>query len=121
MDTISSVAAYAVANTQERIGTEVGIRVMKMAQDEDGSRVLMIKLPFVLDQKVELYTRKDDLTLQVGAFKKSITLPHSMAGKKVLEANLEEGWLKVRFEGEELGKGKAGRRGRGRKAPRKAS
>jgi len=94
---------------------------MKMAQDEDGSRVLMIKLPFVLDQKVELYTRKDDLTLQVGAFKKSITLPHSMAGKKVLEANLEEGWLKVRFEGEELGKGKASRRGRGRKASRKAS
>ncbi|OGS42277.1 MAG: arsenical pump-driving ATPase [Euryarchaeota archaeon RBG_16_62_10] len=93
---------------------------MKMFQEDDGTSVLAIKLPFVLDQKVELYTRKDDLTLQVGAFKKSIALPHSMANRKVLGADLEQGWLRVRFEGEELGKGKNRKGRRGRKAPGKA-
>lgn len=93
---------------------------MRMFQEPDGTSVLAIKLPFVLDQKVELYTRKDDLTLQVGAFKKSIALPHSMANRKILGADLEQGWLRVRFEGEELGKGKGRKGRRGRKAPGKA-
>jgi arsenite-transporting ATPase len=94
---------------------------MKMYDEEDGNSVLAIKMPFELNQKVELYTRKDDLVLQLGAFKKSITLPHSMANKKVLGADLENGWLKVRFEGEHVPKKKSRRRFGGRKTPRKAS
>jgi hypothetical protein len=34
MDPIAAVAAYSVAASQEKVGTEVGIRVMKMANDE---------------------------------------------------------------------------------------
>ena len=93
---------------------------MKM-YDEEGRSVLAIKLPFPMDQKLELYTRKDDLTLQVGAFKKSITLPHSMTNKKVLGADMDEGWLKIRFEGEKVAKRKVGKGRRGRKAARKTS
>jgi len=93
---------------------------MKM-YDEDGSSVLAIKLPFPMDQKLELYTRKDDLTLQVGAFKKSITLPHSMTNKNILGAKMEEGWLRIRFEGEKVAKRKGGKGRRGRKAAGKAS
>ena len=93
---------------------------MKM-YDEDGSSVLAIKLPFPMDQKLELYTRKDDLTLQVGAFKKSITLPHSLTNKDVLGADMDEGWLKIRFEGEKFAKRKGGKGRRGSKAPGKAS
>ncbi len=93
---------------------------MKMYDEESGNSVLAIKMPFDLKQKVELYTRKDDLVLQLGAFKKSITLPHSMANKKVLGADLEDGWLKIRFEGERhVPKKKARGRRRDRKAPRK--
>ena len=88
---------------------------MKM-YDEDGTSVLAIKLPFPMNQKLELYTRKDDLTLHVGAFKKSITLPHSMTNKEILGADMDEGWLRIRFEGERVAKRKGGKERRGRKA-----
>jgi len=93
---------------------------MKM-YDRESESVLALKLPFPLDQKLELYTRKDDLTVQLGAFKKSISLPHSMTNRKILGAEMEGGWLNIRFEGEEVGKRKGGKKPRGRKAPRKAS
>jgi len=93
---------------------------MKM-YDEDGASVLAIKMPFPLDQKVELYMRKDDLVLQLGAFKKSIALPYALANKKILGADLESGWLKIRFEGEHVPKKKIRKKHGGRKAARKAS
>lgn len=92
---------------------------MKM-YDEDDKSVLAIKLPFPMDQKLELYTRKDDLTVQLGAFKKSIALPHSMANKQVLGADMEDGWLKVKFQGEDHGKRKDRKKRRGRKEAGKA-
>ena len=93
---------------------------MKM-YDEEGASVLAIKMPFPLDQKVELYMRKDDLVLQLGAFKKSIALPYALANKKILGADLESGWLKIRFEGEHVPKKKIRKKHGGRKAARKAS
>lgn len=92
---------------------------MKM-YDEEETSVLALKLPFPMNQKLELYTRKDDLTVQLGAFKKSITLPHSLTNRKLLGAEMDEGWLKIKFEGEEVGQRKGGKRRRGSKAPRKA-
>lgn len=84
--------------------------------DEEDQAVLAIRMPFPMEQKVELYTRGDNLTLQLGAFKKSISLPYALASKKVLGADLEDGWLKIRFEGEiHARKGKTGKRVRGRK------
>jgi len=79
-----------------------------------------VKLPFVMDQKLELYTRKDVLVLQLGAFKKSIILPYALAGKDLLGADLDGTWLTIRFEGEEIGR-KKGKGSRGRKAARKTS
>jgi arsenite-transporting ATPase len=93
---------------------------MKM-YDEEGASVLAIKMPFPLDQKVELYMRKDDLVLQLGAFKKSIALPYALANKKILGADLESGWLKIRFEGEHVPKKKSRKKHGGRKAAGKAS
>jgi arsenite-transporting ATPase len=88
--------------------------------DEDGSSILSVKLPFLMNQNVELYTRGDNLTLQLGAFKKSISLPYVMTNKKVLSAEWVEGWLKIKFEGEENGKRPVRKRGRGSKKDRKA-
>ena len=93
--------------------------------EKDDRVVLAIRLPFVMDQKLELYTRKDFMMLQLGAYKKSISLPYALSGKAVLSADLEGDWLNVEFEGEEIGK-KKGRRRRGsgnqaRKAPRRDS
>jgi arsenite-transporting ATPase len=88
---------------------------MKM-YDENSESILAIKLPYPMNQKLELYTRKDDLTLQLGAFKKSIALPHSLANRRVLGADMGEGWLKIRFEGETHARKKGGKGARGRKA-----
>ncbi len=88
--------------------------------DEDGFSILSVKLPFLMNQNVELYTRGDNLTLQLGAFKKSISLPYVMTNKKVLSAEWVEGWLKIKFEGEGIGKRPVGKRGRGGKKDRKA-
>jgi len=92
---------------------------MKMFSEE-GVEVLALKLPFPMDQKLELYTRKDDLTVHLGPFKKSITLPYSMANKKILGAEMDDGWLVIRFEGEPHAKEKGRKRARGRKEARKA-
>ncbi len=93
---------------------------MKMF-DEDGNSVLAVKLPFLMNQNVELYTRGDNLTLQLGAFKKSISLPYIMTNKKVLSAEWGEGWLNIKFEGEGIGKAsKVRKRGRGGKKAGKA-
>ena len=93
---------------------------MKM-YEEDGNSILAIKMPFTLEQKVELYMRKDDLVLQLGAFKKSIALPYALANKKTLGADLENGWLKIKFEGEHVPKKKSRRKHGDRKAAGKAS
>jgi arsenite-transporting ATPase len=93
---------------------------LKMYEEEDAS-VLAVKMPFPLNQKVELYMGKDDLVLQLGAFKKSIAMPYSLAKKKILGADLEDGWLKIRFEVEHVTKKKRGKKLGGRKAPGKTS
>jgi len=91
-------------------------------KEVDGSTHLMIKMPFADERKIELYTRKDVLIVQLGQFKKSVSLPYALASKKVLGAELEDGWLRIAFEGEEnAGKGKGGKRRRGAKARRKTS
>jgi arsenite-transporting ATPase len=88
--------------------------------EEGGSSVLSVKLPFLMNQNVELYTRGDNLTLQLGAFKKSISLPYVMTNKKVLNAEWAEGWLKIKFEGEGIGKRPVRKKSRGSKKDRKA-
>ena len=88
--------------------------------EEGGNGVLAIKLPFVMEQKLELYTRKDVLTLQLGAFKKSISLPVALVGRPILEADLDGQWLKIKFKGDEVERRKGRKRRGGGKAPRKA-
>jgi len=88
--------------------------------DEEGFSILSVKLPFLMNQNVELYTRGDNLTLQLGAFKKSISLPYVMTNKKVVSAEWVEGWLKIKFEGEDIGKRRVRKKGRGGKKDRKA-
>ena len=88
---------------------------------EDGKdTVLALKMPFPMDQKLELYTRKDVLTVQLGAFKRSVVMPYALSTRKLLGADHEDGWLKIRFEGEGDGKGEGRKGRRRRKAPRKA-
>ncbi len=82
--------------------------------DEDGASVLSIRLPFLVNNDPELYTRGDSLTLQLGAFKKSISLPYVLTHKQILGAEWDEGWLKIKFEGEGIAGKRKSRKGRGR-------
>ncbi|HEX9906852.1 MAG TPA: ArsA family ATPase [Thermoplasmata archaeon] len=93
---------------------------MKIYEANDET-VLAVKMPFPMDKKVELFTRGDELIVQLGAYKKSISLPFTMSRKKILGADLDNGWLKIRFEGEPNEGKKARRKSRSRKESRKAS
>lgn len=114
-----AVLAYEIFGSDDPTQVYSKESPMKMFSEE-GAEVLAIKLPFPMDQKLELYTRKDDLTVHLGPFKKSITLPYSMTNKKILGAEMDDGWLVIRFEGEPHAKAKGRKRARGRKEPRKA-
>ncbi|MEM4264829.1 MAG: ArsA family ATPase, partial [Thermoplasmata archaeon] len=72
---------------------------MKMF-DEDGARVLALKIPFAVDKTVELYNRKDLLIVSIGSYKRSITLPYTYASLAVRNAKMDDGWLKIYFEKE---------------------
>ena len=90
-------------------------RPMKM-YEEDGVKILAIKVPFVVDRPVELYNRKDLLIVNIGSYKRMITLPYTYAGLEVDKAAMEDGWLKIMFKKE----GKAdGQKGSGKKRNRK--
>lgn len=46
MDTISAVAAYSVANSQSQMATQVGIRVLKMANDQERAVMALLLKTF---------------------------------------------------------------------------
>ncbi len=80
---------------------------------EDGVDTLSIKLPFSEKQEVELYKSSDTLIVQVGWYKRSVSLPYSMIKKEATKAEFKDGYLLIRFEGgEPNGEQKKGRKGR---------
>jgi len=80
---------------------------------EDGVDTLSIKLPFSEKQEVELYKSSDTLIVQVGWYKRSVSLPYSMIKKEATKAEFKDGYLLIRFEGgESNGEQKKGRKGR---------
>jgi len=90
--------------------------------DEDGTRVLALKVPFTVDKTVELYNRKDLLIVSIGSYKRSITLPYTYASLAVRNAKMDDGWLKIYFEEEKEHEQKIDReeRRRGGKGVRRA-
>ncbi len=84
---------------------------------EDGVDILSIKLPFSERREVELYKAQDTLIVQVGWYKRSITLPYTLTNKETTKAEFKEGRLLIKFQGgEDDGheQEKRGRRKRGR-------
>ena len=80
---------------------------------EDGVDTLSIKLPFSEKQEVELYKSSGTLIVQVGWYKRSVSLPYSMIKKEATKAEFKDGYLLIRFEGgEPNGEQKKGRKGR---------
>jgi len=87
-------------------------KALKIYSD-DGVDTLSIKLPFSEKQEVELYKSSDTLIVQVGWYKRSVSLPYSMIKKEATKAEFKDGYLLIRFEGgEPNGEQKKGRKGR---------
>jgi len=69
-------------------------------QKEDKHYVLSLTLPFSSQDKVSLVQSGDELTVQVGGFRRNVILPRALTGLVVSEARLEEGKLKIKFQQE---------------------
>jgi arsenite/tail-anchored protein-transporting ATPase len=68
-------------------------RITKKGTDYE----LLLHLPFVSKDQVELAVREDELFITVGPYKREISLPKSLRGKVTRSARLEEGMLRVTF------------------------
>ncbi|MGF1505103.1 MAG: ArsA family ATPase [Chloroflexi bacterium] len=65
---------------------------------EGGAYMLHIPLPFADRTKVDLYRSMDEITLQVGSYKRNIVLPRSIWNLEIVSAKLQDGTLNIRFE-----------------------
>ena len=68
-------------------------RVQKKGADYE----LLLHLPFVSKDEIELAVREDELFVTVGPYKREISLPRSLRGKVTRGARLEEGMLRIAF------------------------
>ena len=65
--------------------------------EEGGAYNLMIKLPFVRKDEVDLFKEEGELVVRIGSFKRHVFLPRSLTNLKPSGASLEEDTLTIRF------------------------
>ncbi len=74
--------------------------------EEDGEDIMSLKLPFSAKQDVELYKKGDHLLVQVGHYRRQISLPFTFTHKEAAKAEFKEGRLLIRFrDGDKSGQG----------------
>jgi len=78
--------------------TKVFIRgQVQHIQKEGKHYVLTLTLPFTSNEQISLVQSDDELTVQVGGFRRNVILPHALIGLTAAEAKLGEGKLKIKF------------------------
>ncbi len=70
---------------------------MKIFED-DGEVVVSLSLPFSDKREVELYKSGDTLLVQVGSYKRSVSLPYTLVNMRTKKAEFKEGRLRIIFE-----------------------
>jgi arsenite-transporting ATPase len=58
---------------------------------------LYLRLPFAEKDRIEVFTRGDELVVQVDNQRRNLTLPRTLASRRLLGAGFESGRLRVRF------------------------
>ncbi len=71
---------------------------------EDGNYVLSLNLPFVTKGDIELMRNDDELTIQVGSFRRNVILPNALKSLSITGAKFESNRLKVSFAREQSSK-----------------
>jgi arsenite-transporting ATPase len=64
---------------------------------EDGQYRLIVPLPFVDKDDMDLYRSRDELTLRVGPYRRNIVLPYALWDLEIADARFEESTLRIRF------------------------
>ena len=64
---------------------------------EDGGFMLSLGAPFATREEVSLAQRGDELSVQVGAHRRNILLPHVLSGLRATSARMDGGRLNVYF------------------------
>ena len=73
---------------------------------ENGRYRLVLRLPFVSTDHVELNMISDELVVRIGGFKRHVLLPRPVAALKTVRARMEGENLHIFFEGVDHGEGK---------------
>jgi arsenite-transporting ATPase len=67
---------------------------------ENGEYRLVMRLPFLMKNDVELSRVSDELIVRVGSFKRHVLLPRQVAAAKEVRARMEDRHLYIHFRGE---------------------
>lgn len=70
---------------------------LDIAKVGDGHYKVRIRLPFADVTQLDLYQNGDELVVQIGDFRRIMTLPTSLAGLEAGQAEMEGDWLSVPF------------------------
>jgi arsenite-transporting ATPase len=73
---------------------------------ENGHDIISLKLPFAMKESVNLYKTSDSLLVEVGHYRRSISLPTTLTKKEPSKAEFKGGRLLIMFQGDENGRGK---------------
>ena len=69
----------------------------RISSAPDGGYLLSVPLPFTRRDDLDLYRTRDELTLQVGRWRRNFVLPHALAGLDIADARFEDSCLRIRF------------------------
>ena len=71
---------------------------------KDGKYRLVMKLPFIMKEDIDLNKFGDELIVRVGSFKRHVLLPRQVAASTSIKAKLEGQRLSIYFKGDDHGK-----------------
>jgi arsenite-transporting ATPase len=63
----------------------------------DDGYLLKLQLPFASKEQVSLIHSRDELNVTVGAYRRTVTLPHVLTNLKVAEAKMDDHVLRIHF------------------------
>jgi arsenite-transporting ATPase len=67
-------------------------------EEDDGRYILKIKLPFAERKNLNVWSKNDELIIELPNFRRNIFLPRTLSSSRVKEARLKDGILSIKFE-----------------------
>ncbi len=104
---LDSLATMAQEVFSDKNPTEIFCREKALdITKQDSGYLMSLKLPFFNRKDLDVWTREDELTVQIKNYKRNILLPSTLANLELKHALLEGDILKIYFGGEKNAKEK---------------